>query len=80
MNIDAIKQKIKVFFSKFVGDVEIDDDEELFSSGLINSLFAMQLVLFIEKEYSLKMENEDLDLNNFHTVNAIANFIIKKTN
>jgi len=78
MDTECIKGKVRGFFSKFIGGVEISDNEELFSSGLVNSLFAMQLVLFIEKEFALKVEDEDLDLNNFHTVESIAGFILRK--
>lgn len=78
MEMTEIKQKIKSFFAKFVGDVEFNEDEDLFSSGLVNSLFAMQLVLFIEKEFNLKVENEDLDLKNFSSINSITNFIQAK--
>ncbi|HJO92499.1 MAG TPA: phosphopantetheine-binding protein [Victivallales bacterium] len=80
MKKDKIKIKIKDFFSKFIGGIELDDNEELFSSGLVNSLFAMQLVLFIEKELEIKVKNEDLDLNNFQTINAITDFVFKKKN
>jgi acyl carrier protein len=38
----------------------------------------MQLVLFIEKEFSIKVENEDLDYDNFRTLNAIVGFIERK--
>ena len=57
----------------------MEDDEDLFASGLVNSLFAMQLVLFVEKEFSIKVENQDLDIANFKSVNAITGFIQSKT-
>jgi acyl carrier protein len=56
----------------------VADDEDLFASGLVNSLFAMQLVLFVEKEFSIKVDNEDLDLDNFRSVSAITGFIQRK--
>jgi acyl carrier protein len=59
-------------------NVNVADDEDIFASGLVNSLFAMQLVLFIEKEFSIKVENEDLDYDNFRTLNAIVGFIERK--
>jgi len=73
-----IKQKIRAFFAKFVGSMEIDEEEDLFTSGLVNSLFAMQLVLYTEKEFCFKVENEDLDLKNFNSINAITGFIQRK--
>ncbi|MBF0423947.1 MAG: acyl carrier protein, partial [Magnetococcales bacterium] len=56
----------------------VDPDLDLFASGMVNSLFAMQLVLFVEKEYGIKVENEDLNYENFKSLHAIVDFIDKK--
>lgn len=77
MTTDTIRPTILTFLEQFI-DVDVADDEDLFASGLVNSLFAMQLVLFLEKEFAIKVENEDLDLVNFCTVNAITGFIQHK--
>lgn len=77
MNQDEILQQVKGFLAQFI-NVSVSEDEDLFASGLVNSLFAMQLVLFIEKEFAVKVENEDLDLANFRTLNAIVDFIVRK--
>jgi methoxymalonate biosynthesis acyl carrier protein len=77
MTTDEILEKTKSFLAQFI-NVNVADDEDLFASGLVNSLFAMQLVLFIEKEFSIKVENEDLDYDNFRTLNAIVGFIERK--
>ena len=57
---------------------DVEDDQSLFNSGLVSSLFAMELVLFIEKEFGLEIENQDLDLKNFDSINAVAAFIARK--
>ncbi|MEO4052788.1 acyl carrier protein [Solibacillus sp. CAU 1738] len=72
------KIKIKSYISKFSKNYELTDDEDVFSTGFVNSLFSMQLVMFIEKEFNLKVENKDLDLANFRTINSIVSFIHKK--
>jgi acyl carrier protein len=46
--------------------------------GFVNSLFAMQLVLFVEKEFDVRVENDDLDLENFRSANAIVRFVERK--
>jgi methoxymalonate biosynthesis acyl carrier protein len=78
MNDDTIKERIRIFLFKHIKDNELSDDENLFASGLLNSLFAMQLVMFTEKEFQVKVENEDLDLKNFSTINAIDGFVRRK--
>jgi acyl carrier protein len=54
-------------------------DADIFASGLVNSLFAMQLVLFVENEFAIKIDNEDLTIDNFRTINALAELIDRKT-
>ena len=38
----------------------------------------MQLVLFVEQEFKISIENEDLELENFRTINSIANLVERK--
>jgi methoxymalonate biosynthesis acyl carrier protein len=74
---ETIIEKLRIFFRKYVGRT-IDPDEEIFQSGLVNSLFAMQLVLFVEKEFGVAVTNDDLDLANFRSLNATSDFIQAK--
>ncbi len=47
--------------------------------GFVNSLFAMQMVMFLEKEFAIKVETNDLNTDNFRTINNMGNLIkIKK--
>ncbi|MBF0165426.1 MAG: acyl carrier protein [Magnetococcales bacterium] len=70
--------KIREFLEKFIRDADVADDEDLFATGLVTSLFAMHLVLFLEKEFGVKVDNRDLDFDNFRTINAIVALIEKK--
>jgi len=73
-----IKAKIRAFLARFFHDLNLADDEDIFALGFINSLFAMQLVLFVESEFGFKVEDSDLDIDNFRTLNALANLIERK--
>jgi len=73
-----IKAKIKQFLARFFQNYDLQDDEDIFALGFVNSLFAMQLVLFVEQEFQISVDNEDLDLDNFRTVDALANLIRRK--
>ncbi len=78
MNKESILNKTKAFLGQYIKNVDIAEDHDLFASGLFNSLFAMQLVLFVEKEFGLKVENQDLDYDNFKSLTAIVDFITQK--
>lgn len=79
MGSDVVMGKVRDFLSQFISNAEIGPDENLFASGLINSLFAMQLVLYVEKEFGIQVANEDLDMENFKSLNAIVGFIGNKS-
>lgn len=76
--MDNRKEKIKEFLSRFFRNHDLADDEDIFSTGFVNSLLAMQLVMFVEKEFNVTVENDDLDLDNFRSINAIADLIQRK--
>ena len=78
MDNNAIIEKIRDFLGQFVSDPDVPVDQDLFGSGLVNSLFALQLVLHVEADFGLSVSNEDLDLDNFRSLQAIASFIQNK--
>lgn len=73
-----IKQKLRNFFGKFMDMTEVNDDDNIFEKGLVNSLFAMQLVSFVEKEFEVTINNDELDLENFKNINSIENLLNSK--
>ena len=77
--MDANRIRIKQFISKFIRNHDLKEDEDIFALGFVNSLFAMQLVLFIEQEFNVQVGEEDLDLENFNTVNAMTALVARKT-
>lgn len=79
MTLDDIKTKVKPFLFKYIKKPDLKDDEDFFASKLINSLFAMQLVMFIEKEFKLKVEDNDLQIKNFNSIDSISGFVATKT-
>jgi methoxymalonate biosynthesis acyl carrier protein len=76
--VEDTKVKIRKFLSNFIRRVEVQDDDDIFALGFVNSLFAMQLVMFIEKEFQVRINNKDLNLNNFRSINKIACLVVGK--
>lgn len=54
---------------------EFADDDNMFALGLINSLMAMQMVMFLEKEFEVKFKNDELNIANFQSVASIVNLL-----
>ena len=74
-----IVAKIQTFLRKRFQNYEFANDEDIFGQGMVNSLFAMQLVMFVEKEFGIEVGDEDLTLDNFRTVDAMTQLIRGKT-
>jgi len=77
-NAEVIKQTIRRFLLGSINIPDLSDDDNLFELGIVNSLFAIQLMTFIEKNFGLEVEMDDLDIENFKSLNAATRFVMKK--
>jgi acyl carrier protein len=73
-----IKQAVRQFISSAIRLPALGDDDNLFESGIVNSLFAVQLMTFVEKTFGIEVEAEDLDIENFKSLNATTSFVMRK--
>lgn len=75
---DKIRAIIESNLKIFDSDVEFSDDDHIFRKGFVDSLFAVKLLAYLEKEFNIKISNEDLNIENFHSVNKIISFVESK--
>ena len=73
-----VRLHTREFLGRFVRVDGLGDDDDIFAVGFVNSLFAMELVTFVEATFSVTVHRDDLDLDNFRTINAIAAFVERK--
>ncbi len=78
MTETEIRQKIRAFLAKYFKGYDLQDDEDIFSLGYVTSLFATQIVLFVEQQIGVNIPNEELRLDNFRTINAMTDLIMRK--
>ena len=69
---------IRNYIMENVNLQELNDDFDIFEAGLVNSLFAIELMTFLEKAFSIKVTMDDLDMENFKTVNSTGRFVQRK--
>jgi methoxymalonate biosynthesis acyl carrier protein len=72
---DMVGEQIIAFIKGRFPQAEIDPDQDVFSLGYVNSLFAMELVMFIEKTFGISVPNEELRIDNFRTVTAMTELV-----
>jgi methoxymalonate biosynthesis acyl carrier protein len=77
-----LKEKIRQFIEAnlvvFEDEADFTDSDNIFEMGFVNSLFAMKLVSFIEQEFAIEVDNEDLEISNFNSVDRIVGYIENK--
>ena len=78
MTVTETKTAIREFITSAVSLPNLDDEADLFESGIVNSLFAVQLMTFIEKKFAIEVGMDDLDMANFKSVEATAAFVGRK--
>lgn len=78
MHAMPIKEQVGGFLRRHTGREGLGETEDVFSAGYVNSLFAMQLVLFVEKSFGIRVLDGDLDRRNFCSIEAIERFVSAK--
>lgn len=73
-----IREKIRAFILASIHLHDLADDDNLFESGIVNSLFAVQLMTFIEKTFGIEVGPDDLEIANFKSIEAAAGFVVRK--
>jgi methoxymalonate biosynthesis acyl carrier protein len=65
---------------RFIGEqvkATAQPDQDLFKSGLVSSMFAMQLVVHLEETYDIAVVGPDLKLDNFRTAQAMTGLVLR---
>ncbi|MDQ1350656.1 MAG: hypothetical protein QG657_958 [Acidobacteriota bacterium] len=77
-NAALAQEIIRKYILENISIPSLDDDFDIFEAGIVNSLFAIELMTFLEKSFSIKVTMDDLDMQNFKSVNAASQFVQKK--
>lgn len=85
MNLDrdAVKTRIRAKVIELAGRLGVDatgftDDEIIPATGLLDSAAVLELVVWYEAEYDLPMTQEDVNIDNLGSVNAMTDFLIAR--
>ncbi|WP_432839327.1 acyl carrier protein [Dactylosporangium sp. CA-092794] len=73
-----VEAKVRDYLAGFFKEHEFADDEDIFASGYANSMFVMQLIVMVQREFSITLEDDDLEFDNFRSIEAIARLVAAK--
>lgn len=75
---DEIERAVRTFLATEDSGPPPETDEDLFESGRIDSLFAIQLITYIEGAFHIEVDVDELNLAQFATIAKITRFVASK--
>jgi len=57
---------------------ELRDDEVIPETGLLDSAAIMELIVWYETKFDLEIDQDDLTIENFGTVNAMVDYLSRR--
>jgi len=75
--IDKINKRIKEDILKDIS-IEVQDNDSLITSGLIDSFSLVDLALIVEDLFSVRIEDHELNSESFDTLNELAEIILSR--
>jgi acyl carrier protein len=73
----AIHAKVLGIAGSAARGVSLGMDDSIPESGLLDSPALMDLIFWYEAEFDLSIPQEDLTVENFGTVNAMADYVLR---
>lgn len=73
--VPTLQKYIKETFLVPAGMAEIGADDPLLESGIIDSMGILQFVGFIESEFGIEVDDEEIVPENFETIAQVAKFV-----
>ncbi|MCD7948224.1 MAG: acyl carrier protein [Oscillospiraceae bacterium] len=70
-----MEDKIRNFFIEKHKADGLEDDTDLFKGGIVDSLFAFEIVVYLEETFGVRIPDKEITEDNFRTIHAIAAMI-----
>jgi acyl carrier protein len=74
----SVQARVRQFVSESFLVDDFSDDDSFLECGIIDSLGVMQLVAFVESEFSVRVNEPDLVPDNFDSVAKVARYVERR--
>jgi methoxymalonate biosynthesis acyl carrier protein len=78
VSVSEIYTPIREMLARFSDDDAWLDGDDLLDGSVLDSLMAVQLVMFIERTFNVIVEDVDLELANFMSIAGMVKLIERK--
>ena len=75
--MEEYRRKIMDFFVEKGKADGLSLDSDLFEDGFVDSLFALEIVVYLEDTFRVKIKNRDITEENFRTIDNIAALVAR---
>ena len=73
------RKEIRDFLKKMDNRImKVKDDDSLLTTGIIDSIKMVELLTFIENNYKITVDDDELSPENFETISSIIGFLEQK--
>ena len=72
------EQQIREYLESQFGEHGLGRTDDIFQLGYVNSLFALELVTFIERTFDLVLEVDDLELAHFRSIASMTELVTSR--
>ena len=75
----AVREYISENFLMGQSDIKVDDTTSFLEIGLLDSTGVIELVSFLEEEFGIQVEDDEISPDNLDSVDRIAKYVESKT-
>ena len=76
--LEQTRAYVKENFLYMRGDADIGAEDPLLQKGIIDSMGALELLEFLQSQFGLKIEDEEVTEDNLGSLARITNFVLAK--
>lgn len=77
-NFTKLRSRIEDMLSQY-GVENAPSDQPLFSSGILDSIAAVQILMQLENDFEVDLSDEDFDITNIDTIQSLENFLSQRS-
>ena len=80
-DLSVIKEEVRSYINQsvHVDNNKIKDTSLIFKEGFLDSMGFILLITFLEENFSIKTNDSDLIEENFESITAISDFVVRKS-
>jgi acyl carrier protein len=75
----ALQQQVTALFAEKLNLDVASAETDLIETGMLDSLALVELLAQLEESFDVSISTDDMELENFRSINSIAMFVMQRT-